>query len=78
YVGQYELAPNFIITITKEGGKLMAQAPGRQKIELLPESEIEFFVNEYDARIVFIWNTNGQVNQSIISLNGREIPAKKI
>ena len=28
YAGQYELAPNFILTVTAEDGKLMAQATG--------------------------------------------------
>ena len=31
YAGDYELAPNFIITITMEDGKLMGQATGQPK-----------------------------------------------
>ena len=56
----------------------MAQAPGHPKIELLPESEIEFFVKEYDAQIMFVWSRNGEVTHSTIRLNGREAQAKKI
>ena len=40
YVGRYELGPGFIITITKEGGKLMGEAPGQPKLELMPESKV--------------------------------------
>ena len=78
YVGQYELAPDFIITVSKEDNRLVAQAPGHPKIELLPESEIEFFVKEYDAQIMFVWSRNGEVTHSMIRLNGREAQAKKI
>lgn len=78
YVGQYQLAPDFIVTVIKEEDKLMAQAQARAKIELFPESEIEFFVKEYDAQIMFVWDAKGQVTHSIISLNGRETQAKKI
>jgi len=78
YVGQYELAPDFIITVSKEDNRLVAQAPGHPKIELLPESEIEFFVKEYDAQIMFVWSRNGEVTHSTIRLNGREAQAKKI
>src|SRR5687767_2789037 len=39
YVGQYELNPNFIFTMTREGDSLMTQATGQPKFELFPESE---------------------------------------
>jgi CubicO group peptidase (beta-lactamase class C family) len=78
YVGQYELAATFIITITKEGDHLMAQATGRPKLELFPESNRKFFVKEYDAGIVFVENSEGRVTHSILSLNGRDAEAKKI
>ena len=35
YVGEYELAPDFMIVITKENNKLMGQATGQPKAELL-------------------------------------------
>src|SRR5437867_2981639 len=34
YAGDYELGPDFIITITSQDGKLMAQATGQPKFEL--------------------------------------------
>jgi ketosteroid isomerase-like protein len=36
YVGQYQLAPDVIYTITREGDKLFGQRTGRAKEELLP------------------------------------------
>lgn len=78
YVGRYEVAPDLVVTVTKEGGRLMAQAPGRPKLELLPESEIEFFVKEYDAQVMFVWGGEGRVSHAVVSLNGRETQAEKI
>lgn len=78
YVGQYELTPTFLITITKEGDKLLGQATGFPRIELLPASDIEFFVKEFDAQILFVEDGKGTVTHSILTLNGREAQAKKI
>ncbi|HEV7905545.1 MAG TPA: serine hydrolase [Pyrinomonadaceae bacterium] len=78
YVGQYELTPTFLITITKEGDRLMGQATGFPKIELLPASDIEFFVKEFDAQILFVEDGKGTVTHSTLTLNGREARAKKI
>ena len=54
YVGQYELAPGFILTVTREGDRLMTQATGQEKIEIFPLSETEFFPKVVDARIRFV------------------------
>ncbi len=36
YVGEYELAPGFILTVTREGDRLMTQATGQGKVEVFP------------------------------------------
>jgi CubicO group peptidase (beta-lactamase class C family) len=77
YVGQYELAPNFIFTITREGDRLMAQATGQGKLELHPESETKFFITEVDAQITFVKDSQGQVTQLILH-QGLDRLAKKI
>lgn len=78
YAGDYELAPNFIITITLENGKLMSQATGQPKVELYSSSPTEFFLKVVDAQITFEKNQDGQVKQLILHQNGRNMPAKKI
>ena len=40
YVGQYELAPNFVLTISKEGARVMAEATGQPKVEIFAEAEL--------------------------------------
>ena len=78
YTGDYELMPNFIITVTSEDGKLMAQPTGQSKNELFPTSETEFFLKVVDAQVTFVKNEQGQVGQLILHQNGRNMPAKKI
>ena len=78
YVGRYELTPDFIITITREGNRLMGQAAGRPRVELFPAAEDEFFVKEFDAKIKFIKGDRGRVRHAVVSLNGRDTQARKI
>lgn len=78
YAGDYELTPTFIVTITSENGKLMAQPSGQSKNELFPSSETEFFLKVVNAQVTFVKNEQGQVTQLILHQNGRNMPAKKI
>lgn len=78
YTGDYELAPNFIITITLEEGKLMGAPTGQPKAELYPTSATEFFLKVVDAQVTFVKNEQGQVTQLILHQGGRDMPAKKI
>lgn len=78
YVGQYQLAPSLIINVTREGDKLYAQAADQPKIELLAESETEFFITAADAQATFVKDEKGQVTGLILHQNGQNIPAKKI
>ena len=78
YVGQYELAPGFVLSVTREGDILMTQATGQPKVELLPESEIGFFIKDISAVFVFMRDEKGEVNQLITIQDGRIIAAKRI
>ena len=78
YAGDYALAPNFIITITLEDGKLMGQPTGQPKSELYPSSATEFFLKVVDAQVTFVKNQQGEVTQLILHQRGRDLPAKKI
>ena len=78
YVGQYELMPKVAINVTKEGGKLMSQTTGQPKMELLPESEIEFFIKGFSAQFVFVRDESGRVTKLIINQEGQRVTAKKL
>jgi CubicO group peptidase (beta-lactamase class C family) len=78
YVGEYELTPEFIITITKEDRKLFARATGQDKLEIYPESPTKYFCKVVDAQISFVRDDRGCVSQLILHQLGREIPGKRI
>ena len=78
YAGRYELAPNFILTITREGDHLFAQATGQPKFELFAEGEKEYFLKVVDAQISFEVNAAGLANQLVLHQMGRDMPAKRM
>lgn len=78
YVGDYELAPNFILTVTREGDKLMGQATGQGKLELEPVTEMQFVVPGVNANITFEKDSAGKVTGLVLDQRGQKINAKKI
>ncbi len=76
-VGQYELNPDFIITISLDKDQLYLQATGQQKVEIFPESNTEFFLKVVDAQIIF-QKKNGVVTGLTLYQANQEMPAKKI
>lgn len=78
YVGDYQLAPNFVITITREADQLFIQATGQGKLELFAESEADFFLKAVDAQLTFVRDDKGQVTHLVLHQNKLDQPAKKI
>ncbi|MGC2697382.1 MAG: TIGR03435 family protein [Candidatus Angelobacter sp.] len=66
YVGRYQLAPDFIITITQAGDHLFAQATGQPIFELFAESERDFFLKAVDAQITFITDAHGRATELVL------------
>ena len=78
YIGEYELTPTFILTVTFEAGQLMTQATGQGKVPIFAEKENFFFLKAVDAQLEFIKGADGKIEKLILYQNGRTIPAKKI
>ncbi len=78
YVGEYELAPNFVLTISKENNKLIGQATGQSKIELVPQSKTRFSVAAVGAEIEFVVDASGIATSLNLFQGGRTLPAKRI
>ncbi len=78
YVGDYEIAPTFILTITREADKLMGQATGQGKLELEPVSESQFTVPAVKANVTFEKDSAGKITGLTLTQNGRAMKAKKI
>lgn len=78
YVGRYELRPDFVFTVTREGDRLMTQVTNQPKIEVRPLSETRFFAVGPDAEISFSKNEKGEVDKLILHQGGRDQPAKRL
>jgi hypothetical protein len=46
-------APEFIITLTREGSPLFVQATGQPEPEVFPENARDYFLKVVDAQITF-------------------------
>ena len=78
YVGEYDYGHNAILTVTKEGDRLLAQMTGQPKFEIFPRSETEFFWKVVNAQVTFVKNDKGKVSKIIHHQAGTEIQAPKI
>ncbi len=78
YVGDYELAPNFIITIIRRDDRLISRATGQEEVELFPSSETKFFLKVVEAEIEFVKDASGQVTGLVLVQGGQKMPAKKV
>jgi CubicO group peptidase (beta-lactamase class C family) len=78
YVGSYQLAPNFILTITREDDHLFAQATGQPKFQIFPESDRDYFLKVIDAQITFVTDGNGRATELILHQGGVDQHAKRI
>ena len=78
YVGRYQLAPKFILTVTATDGQLFTQATGQGKVPAFPESETEFFLKIVDAQITFHTDADGRATSLTLHQNGQHVPAKRL
>jgi CubicO group peptidase (beta-lactamase class C family) len=77
YTGAYQLAPNFILTVTMEDGKLFGQATGQAKIEMQPISSVRFKAKDVEAQVEFKKDAAGKTISLVLYQGGREVEGKK-
>jgi CubicO group peptidase (beta-lactamase class C family) len=73
YVGAYELAPGVVMTITLDGGSLMAQLTGQASVPIFPQSETLFFLKVRDTQIEFA----ADASFLVLHQNGRTTTANR-
>ncbi|WP_052633465.1 serine hydrolase [Pseudoxanthomonas suwonensis] len=76
--GVYELAPGVMLTITRQGDGLYAQATGEERFPIFPESETEFFYRVMYAQITFETGDDGRANALILHQPGLEMRAPRV
>jgi len=78
YVGEYQISPDFIITILLDAGKLKARATGQPEFQIFAEKENYFFLKAVDAQIEFVKDSSGKVEKMILYQGGGRTEGKKI
>ena len=78
YVGRYQLAPQAIITMTREGGRLFTQLTGQPKFEVFAESDKDFFLKVVDAQLTFETDAAGKAVAVVLHQNGANQRAPRI
>jgi hypothetical protein len=78
YVGSYQLAPNAIITMTREGRPDVTQFTGQPKFPVFPEGPGKFFLKVVDAHLSFDTDAQGNVTQVVLHQGGRDQVAQRL
>ena len=78
YAGRYELAPTFVITVSRNGDHLFAQATGQPNFEIFAENEHDFSYKVVDAQITFVVDATGRATSLVLHQNGANVPGKRI
>ncbi len=79
YAGEYEFGGRKV-TISNDGARLYILAPpfGANPVELLAESDSEYFIQLDETTFTFVKDAGGKVTELVIRPQGQTIKAKKI
>ncbi|MDO8312146.1 MAG: serine hydrolase [Sideroxyarcus sp.] len=78
YVGNYQLTPNMVLSVRREGNRFIGHATGQSPIEIIATAENIFFAKQAGAQIKFEKSADGSVNQLVLTQGGRDMQAKKL
>jgi CubicO group peptidase (beta-lactamase class C family) len=78
YLGQYEIEPGRVITISREGDKFFFQSTGDPKAELFAQSEKAFFLKLRDVDLTFVMDDKGEAAGLEMVVRGFRRNAKRI
>ncbi|REE25605.1 CubicO group peptidase (beta-lactamase class C family) [Winogradskyella pacifica] len=78
YIGVYQLAPEFSITITRVENQLFLQATNQPQFKIFPSAEHQFFLKVVEANITFSTNDAGEINALTLHQGGQNLPGNKV
>jgi CubicO group peptidase (beta-lactamase class C family) len=77
YVGVYQIAPKFALTIALQGDHLTAQGTNQPSAPIFASSPTRFFSRVVDAEIEFFAGPSGKVDHLVLYQGGHEIKGVK-
>jgi CubicO group peptidase (beta-lactamase class C family) len=78
YIGEYEIAPEFVLSVFREGDRFWMQVTGQSRAELFAESESSFFLKVADVHLTFVKDASGAVTHVVVDQGSASREAKKI
>ena len=78
YAGRYELAPGFVLTISRRGDALWTQATGQEAAQIYPRSETDWFLKVADAQLTFSFGADGKAEALTLHQSGKDVHARKL
>jgi hypothetical protein len=76
--GRYQLAPNFIFTVSVQDGKLMVGVTNQPTLQVYPKSDTEWFYKVVDATLKFKANDQGVFDTLELFQNGIRQAARRL
>jgi len=77
-VGRFQVNPDRVLSVTREGGRLYAEPTEAPKFELLPVSEVSFIRRDQNIQYTVGKNTAGKVDSLEIRFPGGTSQARRI
>lgn len=78
YVGNYELAPGFILSVTRDGNQMSAQATGQPQFPIFPKSETVFYLKVVEAQLTFNRSDDNKVESVTLLQAGQTLIGPKL
>ena len=78
YGGKYLLENDRIITVSRDGERLLFQGSGPDKLELLAESDTVFYLQGTDIKLSFELNNVGMVMRLVLHQRDQEVTGKRV
>jgi beta-lactamase regulating signal transducer with metallopeptidase domain len=78
YVGTYQLRPELVFTVTRDGDHLWAKLTGQQTFEVHPYTERDFFYTIVAAQLSFVLGPDGKASAVVLHQNGKDQTAPRV
>jgi CubicO group peptidase (beta-lactamase class C family) len=76
--GRYAMAPGVVMTISRDGDRLLGQLTGQPVVEIFPESPTTFFLKLVDAQLTFTVDATGRGTAVTLHQNGQNTTAPRL
>lgn len=78
YVGEYKLSDDMIVSIRRDGERLLARLTGQPEFEIFAESERKFFWKVVDAQVTFTTQDEQPASGLTLHQMGRNMPGPRV